>query len=339
MTSIYKYKSFKSLIQIPGFRPVYYSFVKLPHKTKCNSTSADEVQPATQEISAEMKKAMPKNLSTDLQTLWCILYKRAIKQDLTDIEFTILKQANHSHLIELLTTYKSSFPSVVADYVQKGDILQVVFIYQHENVEKELKLLYIVDSKTFSLGEEAICDFFVETLWKKRLANLTTGDVLLSAIQIKRMFPTHRACGVFTKSYVYAGNLDPNQHTVAAQDFALKMGSSFLKGGRDDHSLKLPFVSTDLKALNKSKADPLKGALTELLTFLTNPIIIKSETTDKVILENKFYLIIQTNRRDAIGTYLPVNDMVPLGFILKNKTNGSNKTIYGQSENSERPFH
>jgi hypothetical protein len=81
------------------------------------------------------------------------------------------------------------------------------------------------------LTEEKLCDWAYNYFWLQKLQYLYTTAVVLSAIQVRRVYPEHRINSVTSKAYVYSGIQSELDYKTSLQDYGIKMSSVFLKGG------------------------------------------------------------------------------------------------------------
>lgn len=240
-------------------------------------------------------------------------------ENLSEKEQKELAEADTLTVANLMDTFNPYFERTTSFCLEK-DIFVIVLILKYNNREHTVKFVFLTKKTKGLFTESMLIDSFKDVLWERGFSQLCTYDVLLQAIQIRRLMPSYRISNTFTNSFVQPGVLRASQYNTTNQLFAIKTGNQLLRGSRADHTIKVAFLIENLKTPNSQNIGDSIIILEYLKKFFTTDIEFSVQDENQVH-EATFRLLISTKRSKAPTPFMPVNSIAFLGFVPMGSSN------------------
>jgi hypothetical protein len=160
-------------------------------------------------------------------------------------------------------------------------------------------------------------------VWDNYLYEIFPQTILLETVQVKRVFSANEETihnhGVVSYPFSELGGADPKIHFPSARlfPFLIKMGSLTLFGGRDDSTIRIPFLTQkvlDLTTRNTEAKRQVELLKNFALDFESN-VVLSCEIPRTKLVENvTIHMVFFTIHKDRLNDYLPVDHLLLVGL-------------------------
>jgi len=313
------------------------------------SQAEDNLKSDTKRISEAFRTSDPPNK----------LFIRKLRgETLSKLEETLVNSLSYSEQVKEIKNLSNTFKKEA--FFELGDIIKVTFNLKYLAVKTRINKDIVVEKTVFAengkspnleifnysgknfnfhlmitgkegvMSPEDVLNELTNTFWDNYISKMCNSNVSLESVQLKIVYPNKRKTPLISLAIGKEGVLDPLEHEIASRAFILMIASQFVRGGKDDFTIRVPFLSPALININ-SLTSPLKtdSGLTapivrtfcEFLSddfklFLSNSDIQKGSVT--------LHLVVKT-LRDSSPLIYPLATLVsPVGYLSNSRASSIN---------------
>lgn len=182
-----------------------------------------------------------------------------------------------------------------------------------------INLLYVITENNKQCFRQDVLNFFNENFFKPFIVPLIPKNVVLETVQLKQVDPVPDKPVVISSGFTTVGALDPRNHKASHRAFVFNLYSPTVTGGRNDFTVRIPFVSSSLGDWENYPSSTIINSIKGIQTFLKNPVNVGDGLS--------FGLMLETTQTAAFFRYNPVTDVTITGFNSAIKTAKPKETV------------
>lgn len=179
---------------------------------------------------------------------------------------------------------------------------------------QSFRLYYVVSGYVGQLTFLDALSAIKTHVWDDHIVGMVSSDVCLEAGRARIVYPFSRTNSSYALGFNEFGNPNLAQTLPATRPFVFQLGTSLVSGGRDDYSIRIPFVSDKFLNINYMGDLGNKPVAKQLEQALAEPIQLGEKNTKTGEKPLFLELVLKTTRQKALRPFLPVESVVTMGF-------------------------